>query len=520
MPYFDDIKHLLASTASVARCAAVEVLCTYGKAVTDEEAIKTLGRKLIQDLSAEVRRACAAALGAILEGAGELIKDAEEEAEEERRQLEEERMRSKAASSATEASEVPESSGEPGSAAAVDEELDWLPKKKKKEKEKEEDQMSAAEICIRFITIQLKDDKYGIVRAACARALGSIGGKIIMAQAESLFACTLQDESRDARLAAAEALTKLGGLHSENLADVLGMSLEGGEDALSTTLAAEQALSQLGDLAAPHAGKLADALLYVDEEVRLIAITTLERFGEESMQYSRRLFRIALHDNADYVQQAALHALAVLGGKLEVSEYASALAEAMQSEAVSVRWGAMKAMQVLGPQSMLPHAPLFVDFLVDDSWYVRRMAVDLLVTLGPAVADSTKEGLIEILGDADADVRIAVNNVLSKQGVASSSGIEAVIQQVRTEERMDVLSALMATVGSFGEEAVLPFIEDLDLGLYSKKEEFRYATTLAIAVLGGDLVRLRKDQLQTMAGQDKSRRVCDAADEALKHLGL
>ncbi|CAJ1377036.1 unnamed protein product [Effrenium voratum] len=311
------------------------------------------------------------------------------------------------------------------------------------------------------------------------------------------------------------------------------ISLPGGREGTGTRLAAE-ALHSQGPLAAEHTTTLSSALLDVDEDVRELAALTLLATGEASLPCQRRLMRTALNDNASHVQAAAICVLELLSGQLAAADFAAELAAALESDRVSARWGALKALQALGADAVEPYAHQLALLLSDDSWFVRSLATELLLELGPRGAENSQPVLVKALHNLDQEVRRTAAIALGKHGqvascrasalctrmLANRPGVKSNDPEVDLSERLDVKTACMWALGQLHPDSVVPLLHHLDDGLFHRNSEYRLAATEALHNLGPAAVELRKDQLGTMASTDRDDRVREAAAVALKHLGL
>eukprot|EP00931_Biecheleriopsis_adriatica_P088371 TRINITY_DN62706_c0_g1_i1.p1 TRINITY_DN62706_c0_g1~~TRINITY_DN62706_c0_g1_i1.p1 ORF type:complete len:714 (-),score=159.97 TRINITY_DN62706_c0_g1_i1:72-2213(-) len=444
-------------------------LTVYGK--MGEMLLRELCRTIRKDLDVNVRCASCTALGMMLAGAGNPV---------------------------------------------IEDEATKKKKNKNRVEPETDDELPTVVVAVREIIAVMQTDTYSSVRVSAAQSIGIIGGEVCASQAECLFVAALQDETKEVRLAAAESLAKLGGLFTQQIAEALGMALEGGDGDAFIRQMAVDALHTVGGCAEAYVDKVEDATICVDHEVREIAALTIAALGKQAATPSgARLFNLALHDTEDYVQAAAVKALEVLGGQLEVSDYAEQLSVAMADERVAVRWGALQAMRALGINAIMPHAGRLAQLLSDDSWYVRRLAAELLDLLGPESAAYSLADLKEALINIDFDVRLTATNALAKLGLAASSCASAVAENIRTEENTSVRNACMHTLGQFGEQAALPFIDDIDLGLMSRDPAFRLATVLAVEHLGGEVVALRKDHLEVMASTDTKAEIAEIAERTL-----
>lgn len=482
LPYLEILQDCLKDKSSLVKKRAMAALSAWGPPVASQEiarmVVQDLGRAVIGDRDPPVRAAACDALGSILEGAPDLPLPLPEEPDED--------------DEAVDAVDV-----------LLDEES--LPARARTESDEE---MEPLNIAIRYITRVLQSDDYASVRRAAASALGSIGGDVCVAQAECLFVVTMQDSDKEVRLRAATSLTKLGGRYSQQIAEALAMALEGRDKDPFAKLTAVQALHVQGCLDAQHANTVGSALLDVDDDVRELAALTLLSTDEEArLPFGKRLMLTALQDKVPYVQAAAILALEALSGRLAVADFAADLATGLESEEVSARWGALKAMRALGVDAVEPYSRELAMLLSDDSWYVRSLATDMLLELGPRGAEESQPVLVKALHNLDQEVRSTAAIALGRHGQVASQHAAAVCSRMLANrpgvksddpdadlsEKMEVRVACMWALGQFHPDSVVPLLHNLDDGLFHRNTEYRLAATEALTNLGPRAVALRKD---------------------------
>eukprot|EP00913_Durusdinium_trenchii_P021559 g20260.t1 len=213
-----------------------------------------------------------------------------------------------------------------------------------------------------------------------------------------------------------------------------------------------------------------------------------------------------------YVQAAAILALEALSGRLAVADFAADLATGLESEEVSARWGALKAMRALGVDAVEPYSRELAMLLSDDSWYVRSLATDMLLELGPRGAEESQPVLVKALHNLDQEVRSTAAIALGRHGQVASQHAAAVCSRMLANrpgvksddpdadlsEKMEVRVACMWALGQFHPDSVVPLLHNLDDGLFHRNTEYRLAATEALTNLGPRAVALRKDHLGTM----------------------
>ncbi|CAE8599006.1 unnamed protein product [Polarella glacialis] len=497
------IRGMLKDTSSVVRRAVAGALRGFGSAcANDEDNVFQLVEVLSLEREAETRKSLIQALQAVLNGLGD-----------------DERTYFK------EPPPVPE--------PPPDED----PKEKQrreKEKEKEVEPEPVVVLAVRQLTSVLAGDAYSSVRAAAALALGDIAGKAASAQAPQLFAAALRDEHRDARIASAQALAKLGGLCSLQMAEELANK----QSEAPLRLAAAEAISMQGAFAIPYSQEIAVALGDVDPEVRQLAAQTLAACGiKASSPHGERLIDRALNEQCEYVQIAAVRALEVLAGVAESAAYASELAKGIAHQDGNIRWGAIKGLKALGRKGAAPYSREIAAALVDYSYFVRRAAAEALGMLGPAAAELSGELLRSLLFDDDHDVRRAAAEALGKQGKSAAPrekfGLvrsvtvrleylsilphhaEAMVKLIYQEKHMPVLIAAVEALGQFGDEAVGPFRDVFDAILMSENDTLKLTSVMALQHLGPVFCKMFKDQLDTLSSQSTNVRILKEAEAAI-----
>jgi len=270
----------------------------------------------------------------------------------------------------------------------------------------------------------------------------------------------------------------------------------------------------------------------VDEDVRELAAWTLLNAEEAGLPYGKRLMSTAVNDKVAYVQAAAVNVLQALSGQLAPADFAEQLAAGLSSEDVSARWGALKALRALGLDAVEPYSRELALLLSDDSWYVRSLATEMLLELGPRGSSDSQPVLVKALHSLDSEVRRTSAITLGKHGevashhaaalctrmLANRPGVKSDDPDADLSEKIEVKTACMWALGQLDPESVVPLIHNLDDGLFHRNTEYRLAATEALTRLGPKAVALRKDQLGTMESNDRDDRVREAAARALKHI--
>eukprot|EP00434_Breviolum_minutum_P015421 symbB.v1.2.013587.t2/scaffold964.1/size148446/3 len=157
----------------------------------------------------------------------------------------------------------------------------------------------------------------------------------------------------------------------------------------------------------------------------------------------------------------------------------------------------------------------------DDSWYVRTLATEMLLELGPRGAASSQPVLVKTLHSLDSEVRRTSAIALGRHGevasphaaslctrmLANRPGVKSDDPDADLSERIDVKTACMWALGQLNPDSVVPLLHNLDDGLFHRNTEYRLAATEALTKLGPKAVALRKDQLSTMESNDRDDRV-------------
>ncbi|CAL1157392.1 unnamed protein product [Cladocopium goreaui] len=142
----------------------------------------------------------------------------------------------------------------------------------------------------------------------------------------------------------------------------------------------------------------------------------------------------------------------------------------------------------------------------DDSWYVRSLATEMLLELGPRGSSDSQPVLVKALHSLDSEVRRTSAITLGKHGevashhaaalctrmLANRPGVKSDDPDADLSEKIEVKTACMWALGQLDPESVVPLIHNLDDGLFHRNTEYRLAATEALTRLGPKAVALRK----------------------------
>ena len=217
----------------------------------------------------------------------------------------------------------------------------------------------------------------------------------------------LQDDNRDVREAAVEALVGLGEGQPAEVIDKLAGRLEDGDAYVRR--AAVEALGRLGEqllLPTEVIDKLAGRLEDGEKDVRRAAVLALGEPGER------------LWDDNINVRRAAAQALGRLGERLP-AEVIGKLAGWLQDDDWEVRRAALSALA--GFKKRLP-AEVISELVIQlhgthgVEWALRRAAVEALMGLEEGLSAEVIDKLAERLQDDNRDVREAAVEALAELG--------------------------------------------------------------------------------------------------------
>lgn len=283
------------------------------------------------------------------------------------------------------------------------------------------------------------EDKFPGVRWAAARALGDFGPEAV--ELAPKLAHRLLDDARDVRLAAREALEKLG-ITIAKCGDLesgpaeLKRAVSIAMPRLLAMLTAKepevrrvtaQAFAVLGRLSAAAAPQL--LLAFADEaaEVRKFAVQAFGGMGKKA-EFALPKLAERLHDGETCVREAA----AEVFGKLKdltrsvLTSVIPELVSALVDPASQVRDAAKHSLTTLRSAGVFtdfgvaaaPGIPLLVKNIVNESPDIRKAVVEALGTLGMVAASSVPD-LVQRLDDPDWRVQIAAAEALGNLGVAA-----------------------------------------------------------------------------------------------------
>eukprot|EP00438_Fugacium_kawagutii_P032532 Skav202150 [mRNA] locus=scaffold970:142130:165817:- [translate_table: standard] len=121
----------------------------------------------------------------------------------------------------------------------------------------------------------------------------------------------------------------------------------------------------------------------------------------------------------------------------------------------------------------------------DDSWYVRSLATEMLLELGPRGASNSQPVLVKALHSLDSEVRRTSAITLGKHGqvashhaaalcarmLANRPGVKSDDPDADLSEKIEVRTACMWALGQLDPDSVVPLIHHLDDGLFHRNTE-------------------------------------------------
>eukprot|EP00928_Gymnodinium_smaydae_P053749 TRINITY_DN37675_c0_g1_i1.p1 TRINITY_DN37675_c0_g1~~TRINITY_DN37675_c0_g1_i1.p1 ORF type:complete len:631 (-),score=150.59 TRINITY_DN37675_c0_g1_i1:85-1977(-) len=327
-------------------------------------------------------------------------------------------------------------------------------------------------------------------RRAAAEALGAIG-EGASAHASAL-ANVLTDEHWSVRVAAAEALGRLGLAVGARYVNSLRERLQDADWAVRSAAAASLALifgydGSMADGAEECGGDgtitprrrdaaaAALAVLLSDEsdDVRVAAQNALVALGAGAVPHVLPCLAAESKES----RCAAAELLIKLASAYPVAASAAAepLAACLSDDAGSVRSAAAAALSKLGP----PGAEVAAKRLQDGDDDVRLRSVDILATIGEGAAAHAVE-LAQLLEDEDPELRRASAEALGELGSAAVTPYAQMLAARLRDEDEDVCAAAAAALGRLG-TAAAPFASELAACMGNEREQVH---DLAVAALG------------------------------------
>ncbi len=339
-------------------------------------------------------------------------------------------------------------------------------------------------------------DADSYVRRSAADALGNIGDPAAI----PALLDALHDADSYVRYLTTEALGKIGDTAAipeliERLTDTayLNHYLE------SVCDAAAHALGKIGTPAIPA---LLDALHVYDWEVRSGAARALGMIGDP---IAIPALMDDLHDNDSDVRSNAARVLGKIGDPA-----IPALLDALHDDANwTVRSGAARALGMIGDPASIP---ALLDALHVYDWEVRSEAADALGKIG----DPAIPALLDALHDANWTVRSGAARALGMIGDPAS--IPALLDGLHDADSQ-VRSTVALALRAFADPSAVPALMD------ALRDAAWWVRRNAAEALGkiGDPSAV-PCLIERLADTEKpyssdSRRVCDAAAEALRKIG-
>jgi HEAT repeat protein len=218
----------------------------------------------------------------------------------------------------------------------------------------------------------------------------------------------------------------------------------------------------------------------LDPSQLVVGADPLENFLDRHLGAVAPLF----HESDVQTRKLAGYALVL------VEDRAAPLAEVLNANLTdperSVRWAAVRALQNLPADKVVPAVPNLAKLLRDEDFELRKLAADTLAGLGSAASPATP-ALAEAITFGDALSRIAALDALLAQGPANAA--KALPQMIATLQQPDaetkVLVKVAQTLGKIG-AAAQPAVPHLRRLIGHAEGEVRTAASEAILAITGD----------------------------------
>jgi HEAT repeat protein len=260
---------------------------------------------------------------------------------------------------------------------------------------------------------------------------------------------------------------------------------------------------------------LTRALGDADAEVRLLARRALEDMTHPQLR---------LMERATALDRAGLNPAAPLGPaqftqigiksdpvREGLQEMVQAVAAGIKDRDVRVRRAAIDVLETLGPAAA-PAAGRLVEALADRDVFVRWSAARTLGKVSPAQAALVVPALAHLLTDLDLDLRLAATTALERYGPAARAAVPDLLVAMRCTDA-EVRMGAIRTLGAVGEPSAHRIVPALAEALTDSDARVR---EMAAVVLGkfGPAAREAADVLER-ALQDRNADVQKASGEAL-----
>ncbi|MGE3806613.1 MAG: HEAT repeat domain-containing protein [Gemmataceae bacterium] len=186
------------------------------------------------------------------------------------------------------------------------------------------------------------------------------------------------------------------------------------------------------------------------------------------------------------------------------------LTASLEDPDVRVRRSALDVLETLGPAAAAV-APAVVRALDDEDCFVRWAAARTLGKLGPEVANQAVPALVGMLADPDADLRLAALHALEQFGPRARSAVPALIG-LANDANVDIRIAAFRTVERIGHDAraALPI---LTLALEDDNARVRCQAARSLGAIGPQATGSLKSLYRALNDTDAD--VRNAASQAL-----
>lgn len=255
----------------------------------------------------------------------------------------------------------------------------------------------------------------------------------------------IKDKDKSVRLAAIQTWGKIGSDDKKAaLAGLLAVLKESTD--VAETKACVEALDSLGPLTATEVPALEVALKEKSPTLRLFAVNSLGRIGQDAKLAVLPL-RQALKDEDAAVRQAAIVALGNIGQAANTAR--PDLVEALKSK--DHRVVAADALLRTGPDAGL--GPTWIGLLKDDDEEIVSIAIKAIDQLGKLRKDNAL-ALIDALKSNKVAVRACAATALGNMGPDAGLAVLDLIKTLQ-DKNVDVQKSVISALGKIGPEAGL-----------------------------------------------------------------
>ncbi len=346
--------------------------------------------------------------------------------------------------------------------------------------------------------VQMLNDSSAPVKTSATRALGAM--EKAAAQAVPALVPLLQDRDESVRTAAAEAIARVGPL-DQTATDALILGLDSPDNVVRAQTA--EALGTIGAAAEEAAPALVEAMADDNDRVRAMAVEALGKMGESAAEVAVPGLMRALRDQDNGVSALAAEALGEMGESADGA--IPALVDSLSHLNAEVRRNAAEALGKMG-ETAAAARPALEKLARDADGGVRSEAIRALGALGVPTPRSSRmvvaafqdpdplvraaavesfgqwsepgeedlEALIELLNDANDQVKVEVTRVLPKLAGARPTVIEGLCRRLLEDDSDSVQVHSALALGQLGRAAGVaggPLLHAVQNGIESVREQ-------------------------------------------------